>query len=267
MIPTVPMEPHVPGQSEDVVRMERVSKSFGPLEVVKDVSLTVRTGEVVCLIGPSGAGKSTLLRCVNRLVVPDRGRVYVGDEIMGLRRNKDHLIELSPREIAAQRARIGMVFQHYNLFPHLTALENITIAPTKVAGQDKESARRTAIDLLERVGLADKRDSYPSSLSGGQQQRVAIARALAMKPIVMLFDEATSALDPELVGDVLQVMRDLALGGMTMMVVSHEMAFAREVADHIYFMADGQIVEHGRPEHIFTQPEHERTRTFLSRVL
>jgi polar amino acid transport system ATP-binding protein len=239
------------------VEIEKLHKSFGDLEVLKGIDLSVEPGEVVCVIGPSGSGKSTLLRCVNLLEEPTSGRVRVGG------------VELTDPEvdIDAARRRIGMVFQSFNLFPHLTALGNVTIAQRKVLKRDKEEAERVGRENLKRVGLADKVDSYPAQLSGGQQQRVAIARALAMGPEVMLFDEPTSALDPELVGDVLAVMRKLAVDGMTMLVVTHEMSFAREVADRVVFMDGGVVVEQGPPSQVIADPSHERTRAFLSRVL
>jgi polar amino acid transport system ATP-binding protein len=240
-----------------VIELRDLHKSFGDLEVLRGVDLDVAAGEVVCVIGPSGSGKSTLLRCVNLLEEPTGGTVRVaGTELTD-----------PDVDIDAARRRIGMVFQQFNLFPHLTALNNVAIAQRKVLKRSREEAERTARDNLERVGLADKMDSYPAQLSGGQQQRVAIARALAMDPAVMLFDEPTSALDPELVGDVLGVMRKLALDGMTMLVVTHEMSFAREVADRVVFMDDGAIVEAGPPAQVIGSPRHARTRTFLSRIL
>jgi polar amino acid transport system ATP-binding protein len=239
------------------VRVTGLHKTFGDLEVLRGIDFEVARGEVVCIIGPSGSGKSTLLRCVNLLEQPTAGHVYVGG------------VELTDPEvdIDAARRRIGMVFQQFNLFPHLSVLGNITIAQRKVLRRSAEEAERIARDDLARVGLADKVDAYPAQLSGGQQQRVAIARALAMGPEVMLFDEPTSALDPELVGDVLGVMRRLALDGMTMLVVTHEMSFAREVADRVVFMDGGVIVEQGPPSKVIGDPAHERTRRFLSRVL
>ncbi|UNO43255.1 amino acid ABC transporter ATP-binding protein [Streptomyces sp. MST-110588] len=232
-------------------------KTFGDLEVLKGIDFSVRRGEVVCVIGPSGSGKSTLLRCINLLEAPTAGRVTVaGTEVTD-----------PDVDIDVVRRRIGMVFQSFNLFPHLTALRNLTIAQRRVLGRAKAEAERIARANLERVGLSDKEDSYPAQLSGGQQQRVAIARALSMDPELMLFDEPTSALDPELVGDVLAVMRALAQEGMTMLVVTHEMSFAREVADRVVFMDDGVIVEEGAPEQVVGHPQHERTRTFLARVL
>jgi polar amino acid transport system ATP-binding protein len=240
-----------------VITLRDLHKSFGSLDVLKGVDLEVAAGEVVCVIGPSGSGKSTLLRCVNLLEEPTGGTVRVaGAELTD-----------PDVDIDAARRRIGMVFQQFNLFPHLTALDNVAIAQRKVLRRSREEAERTARDNLERVGLADKMDSYPAQLSGGQQQRVAIARALAMDPAVMLFDEPTSALDPELVGDVLGVMRKLALDGMTMLVVTHEMSFAKEVADRVVFMDGGVIVEAGPPAQVIGAPREARTRTFLSRIL
>ncbi|HAN24834.1 MAG: amino acid ABC transporter ATP-binding protein [Microbacterium sp.] len=253
---------------EALVRLRNIHKSFGHVEVLSGIDLDVAAGEVVCLIGASGSGKSTLLRCVNHLERPDRGRVYVGDHLIGYEERADgRLHELSPRRINAQRTDIGMVFQHFNLFPHLTVLENVIEAPMRVRRLDRATATATARDLLDRVGMAHKEDAYPRTLSGGQQQRVAIARGLAMRPKLMLFDEPTSALDPELVGEVLDVMRDLARSGMTMIVVTHEMAFAREVAGRIAFMSGGEIVEIGTPAEVLGNPQHERTRAFLSKVL
>ncbi|MEV5571223.1 amino acid ABC transporter ATP-binding protein [Spirillospora sp. NPDC052269] len=239
------------------IEISDLHKSFGSLEVLRGVDLSIESGEVVCVIGPSGSGKSTLLRCVNLLEEPSGGAISVDG------------VELTDPEvdIDAARRRIGMVFQSFNLFPHLTVLGNVTVAQRKVLKRDKAEAERVARRNLERVGLADKVDEYPEKLSGGQQQRVAIARALAMDPAVMLFDEPTSALDPELVGDVLGVMRGLADDGMTMVVVTHEMSFAREVADRVVFMDGGVVVEQGPPSRVIMSPEHERTRSFLARVL
>ncbi len=254
-------------QQLPMVRAEHIVKRFGSNTVLKDISLTVERGQVLCLIGPSGSGKSTLLRCINHLETIDGGRLWVEDELIGYRQKGDKLYELNPAEVAAQRADIGMVFQRFNLFPHMTVLENVIEAPIRVKKMKKADAVKTAMELLDRVGLAHKAKSYPGHLSGGQQQRVAIARALAMKPKLMLFDEPTSALDPELVGEVLQVMKQLADDGMTMVVVTHEMAFARDVGDYLVFMDRGVVVEEGDPTEIITNPQHQRTRTFLSRVL
>lgn len=242
-------------------------KSYGHVEVLKGVSLDVRRGEVTCLIGPSGSGKSTLLRCINHLEKVHKGVVYLDGEIVGYRRAGRRLREVHPREIRATRAQIGMVFQHFNLFPHMTVLENVMEAPLRVRREPRGVVSERAERLLSRVGLADKMRAYPRQLSGGQQQRVAIARALAMEPKLMLFDEPTSALDPELVGEVLDVMRDLAQAGMTMVIVTHEMSFAKEVCDLVVFMDGGSIVEQGAPGEVLVAPEHERTRAFLGRVL
>ncbi|MGW4329499.1 amino acid ABC transporter ATP-binding protein [Nocardia sp. NPDC004573] len=246
---------------------DRVCKNFGALQVLKGVSLEVGRGEVLCLIGPSGSGKSTFLRCINHLEQVNAGRLYVDGEIVGYREKNGKLYEMHPRDAAKQRREIGMVFQHFNLFPHRTALENIIEAPTQVKKVRKADAMTRARELLDRVGLADKANAYPAQLSGGQQQRVAIARALAMDPKLMLFDEPTSALDPELVGEVLTVMRELARSGMTMVVVTHEMGFAREVADQLVFMDGGVVVEAGAPRQLLADPRHERTKAFLSRLL
>ncbi|MCX4829284.1 amino acid ABC transporter ATP-binding protein [Streptomyces sp. NBC_00006] len=250
-----------------MVKAEQVHKSFGHVEVLKGIDLEVKQGEVFCLIGPSGSGKSTFLRCINHLEKVNAGRLYVDGHLVGYRQQGDKLYELRDREVAQQRRDIGMVFQRFNLFPHMTAVENVMEAPVQVKKQSRSQARTRAKELLERVGLADKADSYPSQLSGGQQQRVAIARALAMDPKLMLFDEPTSALDPELVGEVLDVMRDLAESGMTMIVVTHEMGFAREVGDSLVFMDDGVVVEAGDPREVLTNPQQERTQSFLSKVL
>jgi polar amino acid transport system ATP-binding protein len=252
---------------EPMVEAEAVHKRFGRLEVLKGIDLTVRRGEVMCVLGPSGSGKSTLLRCINHLEKINSGRLYVDGELVGYREADGKLYELREDEVARKRAAIGMVFQQFNLFPHMTALENVTLAPTRVKGVPRSDARNRAQQLLQRVGLGDKLNTYPLALSGGQQQRVAIARALAMEPKLMLFDEPTSALDPELVGDVLDAMRQLARDGMTMIVVTHEMGFAREVADEIVFMDDGVVVEAGPPAEVLGSPRHERTRAFLSKVL
>ncbi|WP_431936554.1 amino acid ABC transporter ATP-binding protein [Micromonospora sp. RP3T] len=250
-----------------MVRAEGVTKRFGPVEVLKGIDLTVAAGEVACLLGPSGSGKSTFLRCVNHLERIDGGQLSVDGELVGYRRQGDRLHELKAREVAVRRRDIGMVFQRFNLFPHLTALGNVTEAPVRVLRTPRERARAEAMRLLDRVGLAERADHYPSQLSGGQQQRVAIARALAMRPKLMLFDEPTSALDPELVGEVLDVMKGLAADGMTMVVVTHEMGFAREVADQVAFLDDGVVVEAGPPDEVLGRPRHERTRAFLDKVL
>jgi polar amino acid transport system ATP-binding protein len=250
-----------------MVQAVGVHKSFGRLEVLRGIDLTVHQGEVLCLIGPSGSGKSTFLRCINHLEKIDGGELSVDGELVGYRRSGDRLYELRDREICSKRAEIGMVFQRFNLFPHMSVLDNVISGPVRVRKDDPGSATRLAHQLLERVGLADKVTSYPNQLSGGQQQRVAIARALAMSPKLMLFDEPTSALDPELVGDVLDVMRGLAEDGMTMIVVTHEMGFAREVGDTVVFMDGGVVVESGDPNVVLANPAHERTRSFLSKVL
>ncbi|WP_432420387.1 amino acid ABC transporter ATP-binding protein [Nocardia neocaledoniensis] len=250
-----------------MVLADRVCKNFGALQVLKGISLEVSRGKVLTLVGPSGSGKSTFLRCINHLEQVNAGRLYVDGDLVGYREKNGKLYEMHPREAAIQRRDIGMVFQHFNLFPHRTALENIIEAPTQVRGLRKADAISRAEELLERVGLAAKRNAYPAQLSGGQQQRVAIARALAMDPKLMLFDEPTSALDPELVGEVLTVMRELADSGMTMIVVTHEMGFAREVADELVFMDGGVVVESGPPRELLANPQHERTKTFLSRLL
>jgi len=249
-----------------LVVIDGVRKSFGSTTVLHDVSLDVRAGEVVGILGPSGSGKSTLLRCINHLEEVDAGEIRVDGVLVGYREHRGRLHELRPSEVAQRRREIGMVFQRFNLFGHMTALENVCEAPVSVLGRPKAQVRQEALALLDRVGLADKAGHYPSQLSGGQQQRVAIARALAMKPKVMLFDEPTSALDPELVGDVLAVMRSLAEEGMTMIVVTHEMGFARDVCDRVVFMADGVVVEQGPPAQVIDAPQHARTRTFLRRV-
>jgi polar amino acid transport system ATP-binding protein len=253
--------------SVSMVKAEGVHKRFGRQEVLRGITLEVRAGEVMCLLGPSGSGKSTFLRCINHLEKIDAGLLSVDGELVGYRAIGDRLHELRESEIARKRSEIGMVFQHFNLFPHMTALENVTCAPIRVKRLPREQARSRARELLDRVGLADKHDAYPAQLSGGQQQRVAIARALAMEPKLMLFDEPTSALDPELVGEVLQAMQQLAREGMTMIVVTHEMGFAREVADTVVFMDAGVVVESGRPAEVLANPRHERTREFLSKVL
>ncbi len=253
--------------SEPMVKAEGVRKRFGRLEVLKGISLEVEPGEVMCLLGPSGSGKSTFLRCINHLERINAGLLSVDGELVGYRPVGDKLHELRESEIARKRAEIGMVFQHFNLFPHMTALENVTCAPMRVKKLPREQTRRRACELLDRVGLADKHDAYPTQLSGGQQQRVAIARALAMEPKLMLFDEPTSALDPELVGEVLGVMKQLGGEGMTMIVVTHEIGFAREVANTVVFMDAGVVVESGAPADVLGSPRHERTREFLSKVL
>ncbi|NUS57765.1 MAG: amino acid ABC transporter ATP-binding protein [Streptomycetaceae bacterium] len=253
--------------SQPVVLAEGVHKSFGLNEVLRGIDLQVLPREVFCLIGPSGSGKSTFLRCINHLEKINAGRLWVDGELVGYRQKGDKLYELKDSEVALKRRDIGMVFQRFNLFPHMTALGNVMEAPVQVKKQTKAVARERALRLLDRVGLADKVDSYPAQLSGGQQQRVAIARALAMEPKLMLFDEPTSALDPELVGEVLDVMRGLAEDGMTMIVVTHEMGFAREVGDALVFMDGGVVVESGHPREVLTNPQHERTRAFLSKVL
>ena len=250
-----------------MVDARSVRKSYGSNQVLQGMSLTVEEGEVLCIIGPSGSGKSTFLRCLNHLESINGGRIYVNDELMGYRQAGKVLHEMKPKEIARQRQAIGMVFQRFNLFPHMTALQNVIEAPIGVGGVSPEDAKKLGLELLAQVGLADKAEHYPSQLSGGQQQRVAIARALAMKPKLMLFDEPTSALDPELVGDVLDVMKGLAKAGMTMIVVTHEMGFAREVADKVVFIDKGQIVEMGTPKQVLDNPQEVRTKAFLNKVL
>jgi polar amino acid transport system ATP-binding protein len=250
-----------------MVLAENVHKCYGRLEVLRGIDLAVAPREVMCIVGPSGSGKSTFLRCINHLEKIDAGRLSVDGELVGYREHGGKIFELREREVCRKRAEIGMVFQRFNLFPHMTALENVREAPVRVKGETQRSAEERGRALLERVGLADKVDVYPNQLSGGQQQRVAIARALAMQPKLMLFDEPTSALDPELVGDVLDVMRGLAQDGMTMVVVTHEMGFAREVGDSLVFMDGGVIVESGNPRDVLGNPQHERTKAFLSKVL
>jgi polar amino acid transport system ATP-binding protein len=250
-----------------MVKAESVCKSFGALEVLKGVTLEIGKGQVLVLVGPSGSGKSTFLRCINHLEQVNAGRLYVDGDLIGYRERGEKLHEMAPRDAAKQRRDIGMVFQHFNLFPHRTALDNIVEAPVHVKGIRKAEAVARAKDLLEQVGLSEKATAYPAQLSGGQQQRVAIARALAMSPKLMLFDEPTSALDPELVGEVLAVMKKLASEGMTMVVVTHEMGFAREVADQLVFMDAGVIVESGKPREVLSNPKHERTKAFLSKVM
>ncbi|GAB2966369.1 amino acid ABC transporter ATP-binding protein [Amycolatopsis acidiphila] len=253
--------------NEPLLRAVNVRKHFGGVEVLRGIDLSVRKGQVVCLLGPSGAGKSTFLRCVNHLETIDGGQVWVDGEPIGFRLHRGKLYELREREVARQRRDIGMVFQRFNLFAHRSVLENVVEGPVRVLGQSPAAAKKTALELLDRVGLAHRARDYPEQLSGGQQQRVAIARSLAMKPKLMLFDEPTSALDPELVGEVLEVMTSLAAEGMTMVVVTHEMGFAREAADEIVFMADGAVVETGPPGEVLSAPAHERTRQFLARIL
>lgn len=250
-----------------MIKAEAVVKQFGPLTAVNEVSLKVDRGEVLCIIGPSGSGKSTFLRCINQLERLDGGSIALDGEIVGFRRDGNKLYELSDRDVARQRRSCGMVFQRFNLFGHMTALQNIVEGPITVLGRSRSSAVADAEALLERVGLASKRDSYPVQLSGGQQQRIAIARALAMNPKVMLFDEPTSALDPELVGEVLAVMRDLAKSGMTMIVVTHELGFAREVANRVAFMDHGSLIEIGSSQDVMLNPQHKRTRDFIDAVL
>lgn len=250
-----------------MVDIRSVHKSFGSLDVLKGIDLKVRAGEVTVVLGPSGSGKSTLLRTINHLEKVDRGEISVDGSLMGYRRAGDKLYELPEREVLRQRTRIGFVFQNFNLFPHLTVLDNVVEAPVSALKRPRKAAVESAHRLLERVGLGDKANAYPGQLSGGQQQRVAIARALALEPRLLLFDEPTSALDPELVGEVLDVIRDLADRGTTMIVVTHEIAFAREVADTVVFMADGRIVEQGPPDEVLERPRHERTRAFVSKVL
>ncbi len=249
-----------------LVHAVNVTKSFHGTEVLKGIDMDVERGQVVVLLGPSGSGKTTFLRCINQLETIDGGRIFVDGDLMGYDERGGRLHRMKDKAIAAQRRDIGMCFQRFNLFPHMTATENVMEAPIQVKGEGKASARRDAVELLEQVGLADRCHAYPAQLSGGQQQRVAIARALAMKPKLMLFDEPTSALDPELVGEVLAVMRQLAAGGMTMIVVTHEMGFAREVADRVVFMDGGVVIEQGPPAEVISAPRHPRTRAFLQRM-
>ena len=252
---------------EYILETEHVSKNFGNLVVLKDINLKVKKGEVICIIGPSGAGKSTYLRSLNQLEKISSGKIFIKGDLF-LHREKDRTVERIDKKTQQQLLlEMGMCFQRFNLFPHKTVLENICLAPVQVKHEDKEIVKKEAMELLKKVGLAEKADEFPNRLSGGQQQRVAIARALAMKPEIMLFDEPTSALDPELVGDVLQVMKDLANEGMTMLVVTHEMGFAKEVADRVLFMADGIIAEEGSPDKIFNNPENPRTQSFLKSIL
>jgi polar amino acid transport system ATP-binding protein len=260
--PPIPQDSGTP-----MVLAESVYKNFARLEVLRGINLKVARGEVMCIIGPSGVGKSTLLRCINHLEKIDAGRLWVDGELVGYRQHGGKLYELRDREVCAKRAEIGMVFQRFNLFPHMTALQNVIEAPIRVKGMPRAEASELAMQLLERAGLTEKVHAYPNQMSGGQQQRVAIARALAMEPKLMLFDEPTSALDPELVGEVLDVMRDLARSGMTMVVVTHEMGFAREVGDTLVFMDQGLVIEAGRPRDVLGNPQQERTRAFLSKVL
>ncbi len=260
------VEPQDKSTAGHLVRAVNVIKAFGSNEVLKGIDLTVDSGEVVCLLGPSGSGKTTFLRLINQMETLTGGRIWVGDELIGIEERNGRLHLRTDKDIARQRSRIGMVFQRFNLFPHKTAIENVMEAPVQVKRTRKSTARKEGLELLEMVGLADRADFYPSQLSGGQQQRVAIARALAMGPELMLFDEPTSALDPELVGEVLAVMRRLATEGMTMIVVTHEMGFAREVADRVVFMDAGVVVEEGSPTTVLNNPKEERTRSFLSRV-
>jgi len=250
-----------------MVLADNVHKAFGHLPVLKGIDFQVKRGEVSVVVGPSGSGKSTFLRCINHLEKINGGRIWVDGDLIGYRQRGDRLHEMKEKEVAAQRRSIGMVFQRFNLFPHMSALGNVMEAPCRVNGQSRNEGRDRAAALLRRVGLADKLDAYPAQLSGGQQQRVAIARALAMEPKLMLFDEPTSALDPELVGEVLDVMKDLARSGMTMIVVTHEIGFAREVGDRLSFMDGGVVVEAGPPRDVISNPQHERTRSFLSKVL
>ena len=265
VLPSMVSGPHTAGRP--MVLAQQVWKSFGRLDVLKGVDLQVGPGQVLVLLGPSGSGKSTFLRCVNHLEKIDAGRLFVDGELMGYRQHGGKLYELHEREISRQRSHIGMVFQHFNLFPHMTALENVMEAPCRVQHRKTEQVREEAEELLAKVGLGDKTHAYPAQLSGGQAQRVAIARSLAMRPKLMLFDEPTSALDPELVGDVLGVMRQLALDGMTMIVVTHEIGFAREVAHTVAFMDAGVIMESGSPEVVLMHPKNDRAREFLSKVL
>ncbi|SDS00258.1 amino acid ABC transporter ATP-binding protein [Paraoerskovia marina] len=268
---TQPTTPDPAAATAPMVQIEGLHKLFGDLHVLRGVDLTVQPGAVSVILGPSGSGKSTLLRCINELEEIDAGSVEVAGERMGYRevtrRGRTRLHRLHPKVVARQRSRIGMVFQRFNLFPHRTALENVMEAPVQVRGDSRSTARARALELLDRVGLSDRADHYPAQLSGGQQQRVAIARALAMDPELMLFDEPTSALDPELVGEVLGVMQDLARSGMTMVVVTHEIGFAREVADQVVFMDEGVIVEQGAPEQVLVTPREQRTQDFLAHVL
>ena len=250
-----------------IIKVENLCKSFGDLEVLKDCSLSVEEGEVICIVGPSGGGKSTFLRSLNRLEHIDSGKIWIDDVLLEDRHNHVNKVKLPKKEVDKVLLEVGMCFQRFNLFPHLTVLENVMLAPVEIRKMAKDKARELAKELIAKVGLSDKEDAYPSKLSGGQQQRVAIARALAMQPKIMLFDEPTSALDPELVGEVLQVMKDLAKEGMTMLVVTHEIGFAREMADRVVFMYGGTILEVNTPDKIFNNPDNERTKQFLNSVL
>ena len=252
---------------DPLVKIVDLYKSYGSLEVLKGISTTVEKGEKLSIIGPSGSGKTTLLRCINFLEKPTSGHIYVDNTLIGEKEVNGKYVHLSDKELAKERAEIGFVFQRFNLFPHLTALENVTIAPRKVLGLNNDEANEIAADMLEKVGLSHKSSEYPERLSGGQQQRVAIARALGMQPKLMLFDEATSALDPELIGEVLKVMRQLAEEGRTMIIVTHEIQFAEEVSDRVIFMDEGKIVEEDHPKNLFSQPKNERTKSFLSQIL
>lgn len=251
----------------EMIKLENIYKSFGDLEVLKGIDLHVSEGEVLCIIGPSGSGKSTMLRCMNQLEIITSGKIFIEDKLMSYVHKGEDQLQLKEKEASMLRVNLGMVFQRFNLFPHLTVMENLTIAPELVRGTKKKELNQKALELLERVGLSDKKDEYPAKLSGGQQQRVAIARALAMDPTIMLFDEPTSALDPELVGEVLEVMKNLAKEGMTMVVVTHEMGFAKDVGTRVIFMDEGKIIEEGKPEDIFNHPEAERTKSFLKKIL
>ena len=253
-------------ESDHLVRAVNVTKSFGSNEVLKGIDLNVDAKEVVCLLGPSGSGKTTFLRLINQMEILTGGRIWVGGELIGIEDRNGKLYVRKDKDIARQRSRIGMVFQRFNLFPHMTAIENVMEAPVKVKRLRNDDVKKDALELLDMVGLGDRASFYPAQLSGGQQQRVAIARALAMQPKLMLFDEPTSALDPELVGEVLAVMRELALDGMTMIVVTHEMSFARDVADTVVFMDAGVVVESGPPKDVIGNPQHKRTQTFLTRL-